>query len=273
MNVFEYLKSRLFDPLAMSALWWEVNPQGLNPGFGLNAKTEDLAKCGIFLLNRSLVGGQAAAVRLVDRRGHRQADRHERRKPSGLASGLRLSLLALVAGGVYRGDGAYGQYCVVMPKQDAVVAITSDDEEMFGSLELMWTILIPAMHDAVEPNAQAQAALEHALAHLEIATPRGEPCGALGMRYSDRIYHLAENGLVVTRLSFHFGTQDAVTLWKEDERLTTEIGSGRWMENATGFEADGLFSLRTTFCRDRACAGAWNGEVDMLKMISPRTPY
>jgi hypothetical protein len=67
-----------------------------------------------------------------------------------------------------------------MPKQDAVVAITLDDEEMFGSLELMWTILIPAMHDAVEPNAQAQAALEHALAHLESATPRGGAIRGLG---------------------------------------------------------------------------------------------
>jgi len=45
------------------------------------------------------------------------------------------------------------------------------------------------------------------------------------------------------------------------------------MENVIGFEADGFFSLHTTFCRDRACAGAWNGEVYMLKMNSPRALY
>jgi len=43
-----------------------------------------------------------------------------------------------------------------MPKQEAVVAITSGYEEMFESLELMWNIVIPAMHDAVEPDAQAR---------------------------------------------------------------------------------------------------------------------
>lgn len=26
---------------------------------------------------------------------------------------------------VYRGDGAFGQFCIVMPEQDAVIAITS----------------------------------------------------------------------------------------------------------------------------------------------------
>ena len=32
--------------------------------------------------------------------------------------------------GAYRGDGAFGQYCIVMPEQDAVVAITSGVRDM-----------------------------------------------------------------------------------------------------------------------------------------------
>ena len=31
---------------------------------------------------------------------------------------------------VYRGDGAFGQFCIVMPDQDAVLAITSGVEIM-----------------------------------------------------------------------------------------------------------------------------------------------
>lgn len=75
MNVFEYLKSRLFDPLAMSAFWWKVNPQGLNPGFGLNAKTEDLAKCGTFLLNRGRwEGKQQLSAEWIDEATAKQID-------------------------------------------------------------------------------------------------------------------------------------------------------------------------------------------------------
>ena len=32
----------------------------------------------------------------------------------------------------YRGDGAFGQYCIVMPEQDAVLAITSGVKDMQG---------------------------------------------------------------------------------------------------------------------------------------------
>ena len=32
--------------------------------------------------------------------------------------------------GCYRGDGAFGQFCIVMPEQDAVVAITSGTRDL-----------------------------------------------------------------------------------------------------------------------------------------------
>ena len=47
--------------------------------------------------------------------------------------------------GAYRGDGAFGQYCVVMPEQDAVIAITSGVKDMQAVLNLVWDKLLPAM--------------------------------------------------------------------------------------------------------------------------------
>ncbi len=47
--------------------------------------------------------------------------------------------------GAYRGVGAFGQYCVVLPEQDAVVAITSGVKDMQGLLNLVWEKLPPAL--------------------------------------------------------------------------------------------------------------------------------
>ena len=45
----------------------------------------------------------------------------------------------------YRGDGAFGQYALVLPEQDVVIAITSETMDMQGELNLVWKYLLPAM--------------------------------------------------------------------------------------------------------------------------------
>lgn len=48
--------------------------------------------------------------------------------------------------GVYRGDGKNGQYCIVMPRQDAVVAITSHEEKnLQGILDCVWEEILPQL--------------------------------------------------------------------------------------------------------------------------------
>ena len=59
----------------------------------------------------------------------------------------------------FRGDGARGQLCVVMPDQDAVIAITADTGDMQGELNVIWDKLLPAF--------QAGALLKQVIAKLE----------------------------------------------------------------------------------------------------------
>ena len=47
--------------------------------------------------------------------------------------------------GAYRGDGAFGQFCVVMPEQEAVLAITAGVGDMQAVLNLVWKHLLPAL--------------------------------------------------------------------------------------------------------------------------------
>ena len=45
----------------------------------------------------------------------------------------------------YRGDGAYGQYAIVLPEQDMAIAITSETLDMQAVLDLVWDHLLPAV--------------------------------------------------------------------------------------------------------------------------------
>ena len=40
-------------------------------------------------------------------------------------------------------DGARGQYIIVVPERNAVIAITSDVEDLQGELNLVWERILP----------------------------------------------------------------------------------------------------------------------------------
>ena len=75
----------------------------------------------------------------------------------------------------YRGDGAYGQFCLVLPEQDAVVVITAATEDMQGILDAVWAQLLPALNNVEAlPRAHATVDLENAAPGAELPFPAGE---------------------------------------------------------------------------------------------------
>src|SRR5256714_1953051 len=77
----------------------------------------------------------------------------------------------------YRGDGAFGQYCVVMPDQDAVVAITSGVKDMQALLNVIWEKLLPSMEPSVGRASRRAASLS--LSPRERAGVRGNATSEL----------------------------------------------------------------------------------------------
>jgi hypothetical protein len=73
----------------------------------------------------------------------------------------------------YRGDGAFGQFCVVLPEQATVIATTAYTLDMQAVLDAMWAHLLPGL-GAAPPGASAVDGLLSArLAALELPA-----CGA-----------------------------------------------------------------------------------------------
>ena len=81
--------------------------------------------------------------------------------------------------GAYRGDGAFGQYCIVLPEQNAVIAITSGVGDMQGILNVVWDKLLPALQPwSLPANDAAAAKLAGALKSLSLKPQEGAATGA-----------------------------------------------------------------------------------------------
>lgn len=151
-TVLEYLTPRLFEPLGISGMRWESCPRGINTGgWGLSIQTEGLAKFGQLLLQQGRWNGRqilpAAWVEEATRKHIQQpgGDKPDRPKANNdWLQGYGYQFWRC-QGTAYRGDGAFGQFTIVLPEQDAVIVMTSENKNMQGQLDLVWKHLLPAL--------------------------------------------------------------------------------------------------------------------------------
>src|SRR5690606_24837544 len=91
--------------------------------------------------------------------------------------------------GAYRGDGAYGQFMLILPEHNAVVAATGGSQDLQAVLNLFWEHLLPAFHDTpLPPDEAAQAQLRERLAGLTLLPAGGAPTSPTAERVSGKTY-------------------------------------------------------------------------------------
>ncbi len=165
----DQLRRRILDPLGVGDLRWARSPTGTDLGYsGVYTTLDAVARLGQLYLDdgmwgeRRLLGeGWVAMASSV------QVANPERDEPDW-RQGYGFQLWMSRHG--YRGDGAFGQYMVVLPEVDAVVAMFSCTEPMQVVLDAMWEHLLPAMHrDEVAPTP-ADEALSRRLTNLALPT-------------------------------------------------------------------------------------------------------
>src|SRR5215218_8456327 len=173
MPLTEYLRPRLFDPLGIGPVGWQTWSSGLEQGFsGLHARTEDIAKLGQLYLQRGrwhdtqLIHeewvAEASSIK-VDTAGELNPDWRQ---------GYGFQFWMARYG--YRGDGAFGQFCVILPEQDTVVATTAATEDMQAVLDALWEHLLPGLGVSSSENA-TEGQLEARLAGLRLPAASGQP--------------------------------------------------------------------------------------------------
>lgn len=156
-KVIDYLYPRLFRPLGIVGATWVESPQGINTGgWGLFLKTEDLAKMGQLLLQKGEWQGQqvlpkewvemASTVQVPSLpAGTRPEELKMKAADSDWLQGYGYQMWRCRPVGVYRADGSNAQFIIVLPWQDAVIAITANEGDMQAVLNLVWRYLLPAL--------------------------------------------------------------------------------------------------------------------------------
>jgi CubicO group peptidase (beta-lactamase class C family) len=250
-TLLDYLRPRLFEPLGIDDPTWETSPQGISTGgYGLSIRTEDIAKFGLLYLQKGKwQGKQIVPASWVEAAtGLQVATGSSPRSDWDQGYGYQFWRSRH---GAYRGDGAFGQFCIVLPEQDAVIAITSGVKDMQGVLNVVWDKLLPALKAA--PLAADEGAcekLQHRLKALSLRLPEGMASAA---KVSGKKYAFPANDWKLEALSLEDGGSDGdVTLVTRVAGVEQRIvcGRGTWRK---GRGALGLLPTQPV-----AASGAWS---------------
>nr|BFE57357.1 hypothetical protein GCM10020063_018830 [Dactylosporangium thailandense] len=143
-RLVDYLRPRLLDPLGFGPVTWERCPQGRDvAGWGLSARTHEVARFGQLYLHDPdgiLPPGWAEQATRA------QADNDDGGDLPDWNQGYGFQFWRC-RHDAFRGDGAFGQFCVVIPERDAVLAMTGGTTDMQRVLDLAWEHLL----DDLEP--------------------------------------------------------------------------------------------------------------------------
>ncbi|WP_328483819.1 beta-lactamase family protein [Streptomyces sp. NBC_00377] len=235
----DYLRPRLLDPLGIGEFAWMTDRSGRELGFsGLHATTDAIARLGQLYLDEGVWEGK----RLLSPEWVAEATREHIATSAATAGtgptdwerGYCFQFWRSRHG--YRGDGAYGQFCVVLPEYDAVIAMTAATNDMQAVLTLCWEQLLPAFRPGpLTGREEADAALARRLAHLALPPAPGTPAPPDPGQWSGAGFTPSGGagagprgltGAVVT------GSADGWTLALVEEpdgrRLELSLGSGGW---------------------------------------------
>ena len=144
----DYLRPRLFDPLGIDETYWHAR-NSVDIGFsGLHVTTESIAKLGQLYLQRGRWGDRqlvpeswveaATANQIATVTPWRQNE------PLDWQQGYGYQFWRC-RHNAFRGDGAYGQFSLVVPDSDLVLAINSATTDMQAILDAAWDHLLPAL--------------------------------------------------------------------------------------------------------------------------------
>jgi CubicO group peptidase (beta-lactamase class C family) len=239
-KILDYLTPRLFKPLGITGIDWEIDPKGINTGgWGLRLKTEDMAKFGQLFLQKGIWNGkqvlplgwveEASKAKIIQHPDYPQS----KKDSSDWDQGYCYQMWRC-RHNAYRADGAFGQYIIVLPQEDAVIAITSETPDMQTEINLVWQYLLPAFHQNKLPeNNRAANLLKDKLASLQLALPVKNPSAAPANNFN-KTFTLEDNERQVKSLSFSLANNTCNLSFATDTATyQLAFGKGVWLKGTT----------------------------------------
>ncbi|WP_432726204.1 serine hydrolase domain-containing protein [Variovorax sp. W6] len=218
--VADYLKPRFFEPLGITGYEWDVGPEGISPGAnGLSWKTVDSLKLGILHAQNGMWNGkQILTKEWVDSvHAPHTKDRYGYQWWLG-------------PNGAYNADGLFGQYSVVFPEHNAVLALNSALPPRAGFNAGMLYKHFPAAFgpaSGLPASEKDNAALRARTRTLHLLPPVKPTSSPVAANVSGRRYDFADNPEKIKSMQLDFAASgETCTFTMEDERGTHKVQVG-----------------------------------------------
>jgi hypothetical protein len=283
-RLLDYLRPRLLEPLGIDQANWQrvgrvgdddVLP-GVDRGFsGLHLATESVAKLGQLYLQQGVWGSQQLVPREWVAAATRAQVGNPRESNPDWRQGYGYQFWMAREG--YRGDGAFGQFCIVLPEQDTVLALTAATEDMQGLMDCVWSELLPALRQPTPDDDVSGPELAARLSSLALPATPGErqPARtALPWSAAPPPSSAAPTSMppaAVDAPAAHvLGIEEQVAGWRiaveeQGVRFAVDVGYGEWTR--TEVEVRPGFRLRV------AASGAWTAETFTAALTLVETPH
>ena len=255
-RLLDYLRPRLLRPLGITQANWK-GIGDLDQGFsGLHLVTESVARLGqLYLQGGRWQGRQLLPAAWVAEATRRQVD-SPRQPEVDWRQGYGYQFWMSRHG--YRGDGACGQFCLILPEQEAVLVTTAATTDMQGLLNLVWHHLLPGLGRA--DSAADDTRLARALADLSLPTVSGSHHRQPGDRPTD------VTGPEVGSELVEKGDGWVLTLPDSGRPIEVGVGFQRWVPTAVRFGEHHLLEV--------SASGAWQPSGRFrAELICLRTPH
>lgn len=169
MPVSTLMTDRIFDPLGISQMNWDADPEGISTGAnGLSLTTEGFLRFGMLYNNLGVWEGKRllseswvrrASSRIVDVASSGTWDGKKLVRPEAddmspyTKQGYGYQFW-VSDGGIYSAQGMFGQICMIIPELDAVVATTA------ATARGIVPRLVDRLHNALVPALRQYPAAE-----------------------------------------------------------------------------------------------------------------
>lgn len=267
MKLIDYLEPRLFAPLGIKNATWQESPQGVTAGgIGLSLKTEDIARFGQLYLQKGQWQGRQllAQAWIAEATATQILNRNDAHPDWGQGYGYQFWRCRH---GAYNGNGVFGQYCIIMPQQDAVLAITAglDVFDMQAPLDAVWNLLLPAMGaEPLPDDPLAHSRLTEKLSGLALPPAQGRVSSPLTAQLSGRVYRVDANDPRIETICLDFAESGClVRVQTAADEETIPCGYGAWERGYTGLFSQPVLYSHTPF----AASGAWTADDTFLMLL------
>lgn len=262
-TLISYLTPRLFAPLGIEGGDWEVDPNGINTGgWGLRVKTEDIARFGQLYLQKGMWNGKRVlSEKWIDEATSAHVPSKGTESDWEQGYGYQFWRCRHDA---YRGDGAFGQYCIVLPKLNMVVAMTSETGDMGAVMNHVWKHILPAVQKEAVGNKGSQAQLKQKLAALALPVPPANSSPLIA-KINNNTYLFDSNELKIKSITLKFNNGNCVfKMTDEQGEHTVSCGSGQWKTGKTDLSVLPLKLAATPVPGETstpvAAAGTWRDD-------------